>query len=113
MSDEASLVLKVDATDVSKGTKSLDELTAAGARAETKARDLNSSFNMPMAKRATVQMTEMSAEVQRLLGKYDPLGAKLRSLESDFEKLNKAAMGGEIGTKNDFAVDKAYAGINA
>ena len=39
-------------------------------------------------------MSVASGEVQKVLAKYDPLGAKLRSLHSDFATLNKAATEG-------------------
>lgn len=58
-------------------------------------------------------MFNASAEVQKLLNKYDPLGTKLRSLEADFNALSKAASQGLTGSRNDAAVDKTYAMLNA
>lgn len=113
MTDVATLALKVDAAEVKSGTVELDKLTAAGGRAEKKGHDLNASFTMPMVKVASANMEEMSSSVQRLIGRYDPLGAKLRSLESDFAMLNKAAAGGQIGVGHEGAVDKTYAALNA
>ena len=55
-----------------------------------------------------VATDELSESVQKLLAKYDPLGAKLRALEADFRALDKAAAGGKIGSRYDAAVDSAY-----
>lgn len=61
----------------------------------------------------SVAVVEVSKDVQRLLDRYDPLGTKLRSLESDFARLNSAASKGLIGKQNDTAVDKTYSALNA
>ncbi|TAK87024.1 MAG: hypothetical protein EPO20_05545, partial [Betaproteobacteria bacterium] len=53
-----------------------------------------------------------SAQVQKLLDRYDPLGTKLRSLQADFAALNKAASAGEIAASSDSAVDKTYKALN-
>lgn len=53
-------------------------------------------------------MSVASSEVQKILAKYDPLGAKLRSLQSDFATLNAAAKSGALGAPLDSAVDKSY-----
>ncbi len=58
------------------------------------------------------ELITASDRVQRLLDRYDPLGAKLRQLQSDFAALNKAAAGGELGTKQDAAIDLAYKRLN-
>ena len=55
--------------------------------------------------RTEVATDELSESVQKLLAKYDPLGAKLRALEADFRALDKAAAGGKIGSRYDAAVD--------
>ena len=62
------------------------------------------------AKTATASL---SSGLQDLLNKYDPLGAKLRALQADFNDLNKAARGGQIGPQHDTAVDTAYQALNA
>lgn len=60
-----------------------------------------------------VAMAETSADTTKLIDKYDPLGAKLKSLQADFESLNKAAAAGAISTADLGKVDAAYAKISA
>ena len=58
------------------------------------------------------EFVELSLATQRVLDRYDPLGTKLRALQSDFARLNAEVAGG-AGAGNEQAVEKAYAGLNA
>ena len=120
MTDIASLGLTIDATSTKAATDALDDFAEAGARAEgqTKAitqAEINANYERQKAAmlyNAQAGATAAaSAEVQKLLNRYDPLGTKLRSLQADFAMLNKAAQSGAAGD-NDLAVDKAYKGLN-
>lgn len=125
---DASLYLKVDATQVEKATVSLNSLADSAASTEKATNKLEyttksaaaaqegwrknvagAAASMKEQRGATV---ELDRSVQQLMARYDPLGAKLRALESDFALLNKAAMGGSAGN-NYLAIDKTYAGLNA
>jgi lambda family phage tail tape measure protein len=50
-------------------------------------------------------------DVQKILDRYDPMGAKLRQLQTDFAQLNVAAKTGLVGEKDDSRVDLAYSKI--
>src|SRR5205823_6324416 len=54
----------------------------------------------------------LSDQMQRLLARYDPLGAKLRSLQADFANLNREVASG-AGAGQESAIDKTYAALNA
>src|SRR4051812_13320514 len=104
--DFAALALSIDSSDAVTARENLDALTKAGERAEDQAaRELNATTRLNNERRkAAEQMlyhgqatAEASKEVQRLLDKYDPLGSKLRSLESQFAALDKAVKEGAIG----------------
>jgi phage-related minor tail protein len=119
--DFAALALSIDSTDAVTATKALDDLTAAGERAEeqaTKEYTATQRVNAERRKAAEAAMysgqatNEASKEVQKLLDKYDPLGTKLRSLEAQFASLNKAVKEGSVGTASDSAVDKTYKSLN-
>lgn len=114
MPDIATLGLAVDATQVDAGAKSLDNLTAAGERAEAKAKNVNASFQQTAtaARAQSDAYVQTSNEVQKLLARYDPLGTKLRSLQADFALLNKAATNGGINAGDDKAVDMTYKRLN-
>ncbi len=47
-----------------------------------------------------------SEDVQKILNRYDPLGAKLRQLQSDFVNLDKAITEGKTGGTSDIVLDK-------
>jgi phage-related minor tail protein len=68
--------------------------------------------SLAATQKQTAAVTDASDAVLKLLARYDPLGAKLRQLKSDFELLNKAAMEGAVGKGNDAAVDLAYKKLN-
>ena len=108
MTDTANLVLSVDATQVEGAKRSLDSLAQAGANAEAVTKRVTAA-----AKDQAGTYIQTSGEVTKLLDRYDPLGAKLRSLESDFIALSKAAREGLINPASDGAVDKAYASLQA
>ena len=128
MPNEQSLVLKVDATAVGQGSISLDELAAAGARAEASTEKFSaasraSAGSVDGAKSAMYTHAKVlgevasgydlaSGEVRKLIEKYDPLGAKLRALDADFRSLNSAAKTGMAGSDYS-AIDRAYASMNA
>jgi len=54
-----------------------------------------------------------SNEIQKILNRYDPLGTKLRQLQSDFAALDKAIAAGATGGTSDLALDKAMRSMNA
>lgn len=99
----------------------IDQVGAAGKRlndstAATTQAQINASYQaQKAAEQYRAQADSMgvaSAQVQKLLDRYDPLGTKLRALQSDFAMLNKAASGGELGKSSDLAVDKTYKALN-
>jgi hypothetical protein len=53
-----------------------------------------------------------SDEIQKILNRYDPLGTKLRQLQSDFSALDKAIAAGATGGTSDLALDKAMKAMN-
>lgn len=53
-------------------------------------------------------VTETSSSVTKLLDRYDPLGAKLKSLQADFRALDAAAGSGKIASGDDARVDAVY-----
>lgn len=117
----SNLVIEIDATSAERAIRALDGLTDSSEKLESqtisatqaeanayaarqKARDAYYAQNV-----AVVALTDST---QKLLGRYDPLGAKLRSLQSDFAKLNdEVSKGG--GKGYDDAIDKTYKGLNA
>lgn len=119
---DATLVLAVDSRQVAAGAKSLDELAAAGAAAEkaterlgittktTAEAQANWRRNMDGAaaalKASTTATMELSNQTQRILDRYDPLGTKLRSLQSDFALLRR-----EMGSSTTDAAMKAFQGL--
>ncbi|MDD5297671.1 MAG: phage tail length tape measure family protein [Rhodocyclaceae bacterium] len=54
-----------------------------------------------------------SEDARKILDRYDPVGAKLAQLKADFDALNKSAMSGGIGPKDDARTDLAYSKITA
>jgi hypothetical protein len=108
MTDTANLILAVDTSQIDKGVKSLDDLAKAGARTEEVTKKLAASTGVQAQ-----SISAASDEVQKLLNKYDPLGAKLRTLEADFNSLSEAAKKGLNGPGADRAVDQAYATLNS
>ena len=122
MTDFASLTLQIDSSSAKEGAKALDQFADAGDRAGLAADSLTQKQINANAARITEsealqrskdKYTEVSASVQKLLDRYDPLGTKLRQLQSDFSMLNKAATSGGLGAQNDRAVDSTYAALNA
>lgn len=118
--DFASLSIEIDSSSADAAAKSLDKLTEAGERAEQmSAKEYNATRRADEARQkaastmlfGTQATAEATREVQKLLDKYDPLGSKLRSLESQFDMLNKAVLGGTAGS-SDSAIDKTYRSLN-
>lgn len=121
MTDIASLTVQVDTSSAKEGKKVMDEFTASGKRAEEGTNNLlQSQMNARaahMKAQEAVQANrdanvELDKSVQKLLDRYDPLGTKLRQLQSDFAMLDKAATAGALGKGSDAAVDKTYAALN-
>ena len=54
-----------------------------------------------------------SQDVQALLDKYDPLGAKLKQLQADFKALDNAARSGQFGSQDTGRIDAVYQKIIA
>ncbi len=84
----------------------IDAMTAAGGK-------MASSYTgIDQAMRKHVETNVQTASsVNKLLDRYDPLGAKLRQLQADFKALDSAAAGGKIGTGEDARVDLVYANL--
>lgn len=121
MTDIASLTVKVDTTSAKEGKKVMDEFTASGKKAEEGTNSLMQSQMNARAAHMKAQEAihasreanvELDKSVQKLLDRYDPLGTKLRQLQSDFAMLDKAATAGALGKGSDAAVDKTYAALN-
>lgn len=64
-------------------------------------------------KQHNTDVNETAGSVNKLLDRYDPLGAKLRQLQSDFKALDAAAAGGKIAGRDDARVDQVYARLQA
>ncbi|MCX7172433.1 MAG: phage tail length tape measure family protein [Proteobacteria bacterium] len=105
---------KVASAEIDRVTQSADRLTQATARQNTVASESKNAWLTQTAaiKTSGDEMVSASEGVQKLLAKYDPLGAKLRSLEADFSALNKAAASGQLPASQDAAVDKTYKALN-
>ena len=98
MSDiEFGLKLRVDNSEAAKIGGATAEIAKFGETARQAGTGLKSS----------------SAEVQALLDKYDPLGAKLKSLQADFKALDNAARTGQFGSRDDTRIDAAYRNLLA
>lgn len=122
MADVASLTLKVDATEVDKGAKALNELSASAALATKQQENLSGSASnaatahknwlQNMAgvdasiKATTSSSIELSKETQRILDRYDPLGTKLRALQAEFALLRR-----EMGDSGSAAAIKGFQGL--
>ncbi len=63
------------------------------------------------ARQSGTAMSGTSAEVQKLIDKYDPLGTKLKQLQVDFNALSAAAKGGLVGGLQDAQYDKAMGSL--
>ena len=95
------------ASAAQEGVNAQDKLTASATKAQA------AWFAQQNTLKGTSDGLQSTSEsVQKLLNKYDPLGTKLRSLEADFNALNRAAASGSLGPSQDAAVDKAYKGLN-
>lgn len=126
---ESTLILGVDSRQVKEGAKSLDDLAAAGAKAEKstdaltkatsvlagtaiKATSAHAGWMQNMAgvdramRAASSATVELSKETQRIIDRYDPLGTKLRSLQSDFALLRR-----EMGNSGSEAAIKSFQGL--
>ncbi|RTL55625.1 MAG: phage tail tape measure protein [Rhodocyclaceae bacterium] len=57
------------------------------------------------AQQTSAALGTTTDEVQKLLDKYDPLGAKLRQLKTDFNALSNAARTGNVGLGDDNRFD--------
>lgn len=98
----------------------IDTIGESSRRTTSEAQKLNETLKNQTAQMATVadvakqhnaQLAESAAGVQKLLDRYDPLGAKLRQLQADFKALDAAASSGKITGKDDARVDAVYAKI--
>jgi hypothetical protein len=98
--------------DVAAATQSVTGAQAAAARVGTDFADsqrlqmLNMQGVTASMKAATEGTVALSAETQRIMAQYDPLGAKLRALQSDQATLRK-----EMGNSVDPAAIKAFQGL--
>ena len=82
-------------------TLSLDQIAAGNKRAAEASRAYAAS------------MAATSADVSKLLDKYDPLSAKLKQLQGDFTALDKAVASGQLSGKDTNRVDSVYAQLQA
>lgn len=55
------------------------------------------------------ELSKSASQVQKLLDRYDPLGAKLQRLKTDFESLSAAAGRGHVAAIDDNRTDTVYA----
>jgi hypothetical protein len=98
--------------DVAAATQGLSAAQATAARVGTDFADsqrlqmLNMQGVTASMKGATEGTAALSAETQRIMAQYDPLGAKLRALQSDQATLRK-----EMGNSVDPAAIKAFQGL--
>lgn len=122
MTDFASLGIQVDASQVKDGERALDNLAKSGANAEQATKRLttaseeaaraNANWRTNMAgaavglKETASASIELSNATQRVLDRYDPLGTKLRSLQSEMATLRK-----EMGGSTSEGALKAFAGL--
>lgn len=117
MSSIDPLVLPVDTTQAIKGSTDLDKLTASGERLETqftktgKATDgwQQNMRGVDAAMKSTADRAiELSQATQRIIDRYDPLGTKMRSLQSDMALLQR-----EMGNSTTDAAIKSFQGLEA
>ena len=112
MADIATLAIKVDASQVSESAKELDALSNSSEQAEASTKKMGDNWRQNMAgvaksMRETYTASNiLSKETQTLLNRYDPLGTKLRSLQSDLALLRK-----EMGGSNSDATIKTFEGL--
>ena len=97
---------EVDAAlkQTSKGIESITDAQTASLQASIKYAEAWARQHQPMQ--------AASADIQRILGQYDPLGAKLRQLQSDFSNLDKAITAGVTGGTPEAALDKTMRTLN-
>lgn len=123
MTDIASLSIEIDTSSAPSATKSLDALTAASGRVETATGELNRTVAENVARMKAAEDTTnrsvaatgaLDSSLQKLLARYDPLGTKLRQLQSDQAALSTAMQTGAAGTGrlSDATVDKTYKALN-
>ncbi len=122
MSEIASLSIEIDSSSAIVAKKNQDALTASGKNLETQVNALTTSQmkshieSQKVAeawRRQEKGVQAASAEVQKILHKYDPLGTKLRQLQTDFANLDKAIASGAVGGTSDKALDKTMRSLNA
>lgn len=99
----------------------MDALTASGEKLEgrfeaiTQAQ-VNANYRSQQAAESFLRQRQAvegaSNEVQKILNRYDPLGTKLRQLQSDFAALDKAIAAGATGGTSDSALDKTMKAMN-
>lgn len=120
--DIASLGVEIDSTQVQTLTQRQDEATESGARLEEQTyRIQGRTVNLAEALRLVAAQRAKEAEearkqadalafqdrqIQQILARYDPLGAKMRALLADQQRL-RAALGDSV----DPAVMKAFQGL--
>lgn len=121
MSEIASLSLEIDSFAAVKAKEDQDALTESGKKLEKQYEGItqaqvNANYASYKAAQAfmnqRVAVEGASAEVQKILGRYDPLGAKLRQLQTDFNSLDKAIQAGATGGTSDAALDKTMKALN-
>lgn len=84
----------------------LDGVTNSSSKLASQYTGLNQGV-----KQHNTEVKDTEANVRKLLDRYDPLGAKLRQLQDDFNKLNAAAAGGKIAGGDDARTDLVYANL--
>ena len=121
MSDIASLSLEIDSTPITRATAALNDFTNAGDKAEAQTvaitqAQVNANYRSQQAAEAFLRQREAVAgasdEIQKILNRYDPLGTKLRQLQTDFAALEKAIASGATGGTGDLALDKSMKSLN-
>lgn len=111
----SSLVLAVDTTQTAKASVDLDKLTASGEKTEAqfnKTGQAATGWQRNMAgvdaamKSTAERSIELSQATQRIIDRYDPLGTKLRALQSDMELFQR-----EMGNSTSNAAMKTFQGL--
>lgn len=129
MTELASLAVEVNSVPVKEFTAALHEMIKAGATSEQVMRSMEkqgefttesmdksrvASFAAAEAwKRQAEQVQGASDEVQKILNRYDPLGTKLRQLQTDLAKVNEAITHNATGGTSEPALDNTVRLLNA
>lgn len=96
-------VAKGDSSELERLKAATDALAASSGKMASQYAGLDAAV-----KQHSAAVAETAGNVNKLLDRYDPLGAKLRQLQADFKALDAAAAGGKIAGRDDARVDLVY-----